>query len=117
MQRGVPIKHLIKYFTQEGEDWCVKNVLKQRIKFTKFNLLDKPNFSQKFDIIFCRNVLIYFDAQTKASIIMNMENMLEPHGALLLGCSENIFGIDGIGLSSLKNSEGSFVSGVFVLDK
>ncbi|MDA0782908.1 MAG: protein-glutamate O-methyltransferase CheR [Rickettsiales bacterium] len=117
IQRGVPINYLIKYFTQEGEDWCVKEVLKQRIKFTKFNLLDKPNFSSKFDIIFCRNVLIYFDQPTKANIIMNMENVLEPHGALLLGCSENIFGIDGTGFSALKNSDGNLVSGVFVLDK
>jgi chemotaxis protein methyltransferase CheR len=116
VQRGVPINYLLKYFTQENEDWRVKDVLKQRIRFDKFNLLDKPDFDSKFDIIFCRNVLIYFEPETKTQIILNMQYSLESYGALVLGSSENIFGVDGCNLSALRSNSESSAPGVFVFN-
>lgn len=113
VQRGVPINLLIKYFTQDEEHWFVKDILKEKVTFEKFNLLDKPSFVSKFDIIFCRNVLIYFDQETKTNIILNMQSMMEKHSALILGSSENIMNIDGCNLNHIRVKDEKITSGVF----
>jgi len=113
VQRGVPINLLIKYFTQNEEHWFVKDVLKEKVAFQKFNLLDKPDFGCKFDIIFCRNVLIYFDQDTKSKIICNMQELMERHSALVLGSSENVINLDGCVLNHIRVKEDKVTSGVF----
>ena len=70
MHRGLPIQMLMKYFDQkEANQWQVKEGLRQKIDFRTMNLLDDFSVLGTFDIIFCRNVLIYFDERTKADVL------------------------------------------------
>lgn len=93
VQRGLPIQYLMKYFTQVGETWQLKDEIKSMVKFSTFNLLDEMTRMGTFDIIFCRNVLIYFDEKTKGSILGKMDKQLEKDGFLLLGGAETVLGI------------------------
>lgn len=93
VQRGLPIQYLMKYFTQVGETWQLKDEIKSMVKFSTFNLLDDMNRMGTFDVIFCRNVLIYFDEKTKGMILGKMDKQLEKDGFLLLGGAETVLGI------------------------
>jgi chemotaxis protein methyltransferase CheR len=93
VQRGLPIQYLMKYFTQVGETWQLKDDIKSMVKFSTFNLLEDMGRIGTFDVIFCRNVLIYFDEKTKGNILGRMEKQLEKDGFLLLGGAETVLGI------------------------
>lgn len=93
VQRGLPITHLMKYFTQVNERWQIKQEIRDMVKFSNFNLLHDMNKFGQFDIIFCRNVLIYFDEKTKGNILDRMSARLEKDGFLLLGGAETVLGI------------------------
>lgn len=93
VQRGLPIQYLMKYFTQVGEAWQLKDDIKNMVKYSTFNLLDEMGRMGTFDVIFCRNVLIYFDEKTKAGILEKMSSQLERDGFLLLGGAETVLGI------------------------
>lgn len=91
VQRGMPIKTLIKYFKpQPDTSWVAGDQLKAMVKFKAANLLDNLTGFGRFDIIFCRNVLIYFDEATKAQVIDRLCNQLELGGYLFLGATEVI---------------------------
>ena len=91
VQRGMPIKTLVKYFKpQEDTSWIAGDQLKAMIDFKTANLLENLTGFGKFDIIFVRNVLIYFDEPTKAKVIDALCNQLEPKGFLFLGSTEVI---------------------------
>ena len=93
VQRGLPIQMLIRYFTQQGDKWTVKQELKDMVSFKPANLLtDTPQFGQ-FDIVFCRNVLIYFDLQTKEKVLRALKGSLRQDGILFLGGAETVIGI------------------------
>jgi chemotaxis protein methyltransferase CheR len=85
VQRGLPIQLLVKYFTQEGENWRVNDRLRHAITFRTFNLLDHFGWLGTLDVIFCRNVLIYFDEHTKSDVVRKIADVLAPEGFLLLG--------------------------------
>jgi chemotaxis protein methyltransferase CheR len=93
VQRGLPIHMLVKYFTQTGELWQLNADIRGMVQHRQLNLLQ--DFSQlgTFDVIFCRNVLIYFDQETKVRIFERMSRMLEPDGVLALGAAETVVGI------------------------
>lgn len=93
VQRGLPVQMLMKYFKQEGNDWEVAPEIRSMVQYRKLNLLDNFSSLGKFDIIFCRNVLIYFDQPTKAEILERMSRMLTPDGYLFLGAAETVIGI------------------------
>lgn len=93
VQRGLPIQILAKYFTQEGESWRLKDEIKQMVCFKEHNLLDGPPGSGRFDVVFCRNVLIYFDQATKAKVLDDIAGSLAPDGYLTLGGAETVLGI------------------------
>lgn len=93
VQRGLPIQYLMKYFTQTGETWSLKDDIKSMIKFSPFNLLDDMGRLGTFDVVFCRNVLIYFDEKTKGGILGRIEKQLDKDGFLLLGGAETVLGI------------------------
>jgi chemotaxis protein methyltransferase CheR len=84
---------LVKYFKQLGEVWEIAPELRAMIQFRQLNLLQ--DFSQlgSFDLIFCRNVLIYFDQPTKSSIFERIAKRLEPDGYLALGAAETVVGL------------------------
>ena len=93
VQRGMPITLLVKYFKQEGSDWFLNDEIKSMVKFEKFNLLDSMIKYGTLDIIFCRNVLIYFDPETKGRILAELHTRLEKHGFLFLGGAETVVGV------------------------
>ena len=93
VQRGMPIQLLIKHFEQTGEQWRIKPDVRRMAEFREFNLLGELAPLGQFDIILCRNVLIYFDLPTKARVLAAMHQRLAKDGALILGGAESVFGI------------------------
>lgn len=104
VQRGLPIQMLVRHFDQVGNDWRIKEDLKRNIVFKSANLLEDLSHLGMFDVVLCRNVLIYFDQDTKARILRAIARNMAPDGALLLGGAESVFGIcDALaGLPGLK---------------
>jgi chemotaxis protein methyltransferase CheR len=93
IQRGLPIQMTMKYFTQDGQSWGLKDIIRNMVRFEAFNLLDRMDRFGTFDIIFCRNVLIYFDEETKKKVLQNLVKRLAPDGFLFLGGSETVIGL------------------------
>jgi chemotaxis protein methyltransferase CheR len=93
VQRGLPIQLLVKYFNQLGEFWQLSADIRGMVQHRQLNLLQDFTHLGKFDVIFCRNVLIYFDQATKVSIFERLARMLEPDGYLMLGAAESVVGI------------------------
>nr|WP_249159305.1 protein-glutamate O-methyltransferase CheR [Bradyrhizobium jicamae] len=93
VQRGLPIQMLVKYFKQSGETWQVNPELRAMVQHRQLNLLH--DFSQlgTFDVIFCRNVLIYFDQDTKINIFNRLARSVEGDGFLVLGAAETVVGL------------------------
>ncbi|TMK47069.1 MAG: protein-glutamate O-methyltransferase CheR, partial [Alphaproteobacteria bacterium] len=93
VQRGLPIQLLVKYFKQVGELWQINPDIRAMVQHRQFNLLH--DFSQLgvFDLIFCRNVLIYFDQETKTNIFNRLAKAVEPDGFLVLGAAETVIGL------------------------
>ena len=90
VQRGLPITSLVKYFTQMEKDWIISDKVKQQVNFRQFNLMDDLSILGKFDIIFCRNVLIYFDEKRRNQVIENLQKVMAPQATLILGGTEAI---------------------------
>lgn len=94
IQRGLPTKSLLEYFDQiDGNQWRVKDHLKRNITFKKINLLDQWLDIDMFDIIFCRNVLIYQNVENKKLVVNQFAKVLKPEGYLIMGAAESLFGI------------------------
>jgi chemotaxis protein methyltransferase CheR len=93
VQRGLPIQMLVKHFTQTGELWQLKPDIRAMVQHRQLNLLQDFSHLGTFDVIFCRNVLIYFDQDTKVAIFDRLARMLEADGVLLLGAAESVVGI------------------------
>jgi len=93
VQRGLPIQMLVKYFKQTGELWQINADIRAMVQHRQLNLLH--DFSQlgAFDVIFCRNVLIYFDQDTKINIFNRLAKATEPDGFLVLGAAETVVGL------------------------
>jgi len=93
VQRGLPIQMLMKYFKQTGETWQINPELRAMIQHRQLNLLH--DFAQlgTFDVIFCRNVLIYFDQDTKINIFNRLARQIEPDGFMVLGAAETVVGL------------------------
>ena len=92
--RGLSQERLQRYFDTKGPGrWAVKAPIRSRVEFRSFNLLDSYAALGKFDIVFCRNVLIYFSAQVKKDILMRIHGTLKPGGYLFLGASEALNGL------------------------
>ena len=89
------IMHVVsRYFDPKGPGrWVIKAPIKNRVEFRPFNLLDSYASFGKFDIVFCRNVLIYFSAEVKKDILLRIHSTLKPGGYLFLGASEALNGL------------------------
>ncbi|MCB1141940.1 MAG: protein-glutamate O-methyltransferase CheR [Leptospiraceae bacterium] len=96
---AVPKDIVMKHFTllnnsSDGKEYRIKPNIRELVTFKKINLLDPSYpFMEKFDIIFCRNVIIYFDKPTQKAIFQKMEKVLADEGLLIIGHSETLFGI------------------------
>lgn len=94
VNRGLPARYLVKYFEPVETDWVIKPELRRMMEWRRFNLLDDMSALGGFDIVFCRNVLIYFDQETKASILRRIRGLLREGGYLFLGLSETTLNLD-----------------------
>ena len=92
VQRGLPITLLVKHFVQVGDRWQIDDSLTKMIKFQQFNLLGDLSSLGRFDVVFCRNVLIYFDMPTKTQVLEGIADLLPPDGFLYLGGAETVLG-------------------------
>lgn len=92
-QRGLPVQLLAKYFEKEEQGWRIKAPFRERVKFRTFNLLENFSALGAFDVIFCRNVLIYFDMATKRDILERMSRQMARDGTLFLGGAETVIGV------------------------
>jgi len=93
VQRGLPIQLLVKYFKQQGERWQIDTAIRGMVKYRCLNLLDDFTSIGSFDVIFCRNVLIYFDQPTKTKVLERVARMMPSDGFLYLGGAETVIGI------------------------
>lgn len=108
VQRGLPIQMLIKYFTQEGDTWQLNSDIRNMVKFRSFNLLNNFAGLGSFDVIYCRNVLIYFDQETKKQVLERMRKVLASDGTLFLGAAETVLGITDA-LRPVRGQRGMYV--------
>ena len=93
VQRGLPIQFLVKYFKKKDESWQIDPTLRGMVQFREWNLLHDLRGLGSFDIVFCRNVLIYFDPPTKARVLAAIARQMAPDAALYLGGSETTLGV------------------------
>jgi chemotaxis protein methyltransferase CheR len=93
VQRGLPIQLLVKYFAQVGETWQVAPELRAMVQYKPLNLLHNFSHLGQFDVVFCRNVLIYFDQPTKIEVLERMARLVQPDGFLVLGAAETVVGL------------------------
>ena len=94
VNRGLPASQLVQYFDRVGAHWRVSPALRRNVSFRLMNLTAPLPPMPAFDIIFLRNVLIYFDVATKKSVLRNVARLLRPDGWLFLGAAETTIGID-----------------------
>jgi chemotaxis protein methyltransferase CheR len=93
VQRGLPIQLLIKHFSQSGELWQIAPDIRAMVKYRQLNLLADFGQLGTFDLIFCRNVLIYFDQETKTDVLNRLARSIAGDGYLILGAAETVVGL------------------------
>ena len=93
IQRGLPVQMLLKYFQKDEQNWKIRDTIRNMAEFREWNLLADPASLGKFDVIFCRNVLIYFDQATKSRVLDMLAKQLAPDGFLYLGGAETVLGL------------------------
>ncbi|WP_010582851.1 CheR family methyltransferase [Schlesneria paludicola] len=94
INRGLPAPFMLKYFTRQGMNWQANDDIRSLIDFQQMNLIEPWTVQGPMDIIFLRNVLIYFELDVKKEILAKVRRVLRPDGSLLLGGSENAVGLD-----------------------
>jgi chemotaxis protein methyltransferase CheR len=93
VQRGLPVQLLLRHFEQAGDYWQISPALRGMVEFRQLNLLDDFSPLGAFDVIFCRNILIYFDDPTKSSLLRRLMSVLARDGFLVLGAAETVVGL------------------------
>lgn len=93
VQRGLPINHLVKYFKKAGEMWQIDSSIRAMVSYRELNLLSDFTNIGAFDVIFCRNVLIYFEQNLKTQILNHISQMMPNDGYLFLGGAETVIGL------------------------
>lgn len=90
IQRGLPVRTMLKWFEQDEEDWVIDPQIRRSVRFATHNLLSPA--PGRFDVIFCRNVLMYFQAEARARLFDHLADALDPDGILVLGAGETVIG-------------------------
>jgi chemotaxis protein methyltransferase CheR len=96
VNRGLPASLLVKYFTRAGLEWQLKDQVRRMVRFESIDLRNSMRSLGPFDVVFCRNVLIYFDIETKKRILADIRGTLFGGGYLLLGGSETTLNLDNV---------------------
>lgn len=94
LDRGLPPELRQRYFRQQGEHWTANDELRQMIEFRRLNLIDRLSNLGPFEVIFCRNVLIYFDPPTRQQLCDQFHQLLSPGGLLIIGAAESLYGLN-----------------------
>ena len=94
VNRGLPAKYLVKHFTRAGLDWQISDKLRSMVTFQRFDLRNPMRSHGPFDLIFCRNVLIYFDVETKRKILASLRQAMAGKALLALGAAETTINLD-----------------------
>jgi chemotaxis protein methyltransferase CheR len=94
VNRGLPAAHLVKYFRRSGVDWQLSDAVRSLVRFETIDLRKSMRALGPFDLVFCRNVMIYFDAETKKNIMKELHSTLFRGSWLLLGGAETAFGVE-----------------------
>lgn len=110
VQRGLPITMLVKYFKQQGDKWQINEKIRAACKFRTYNLLSDLTALGQFDVVFCRNVLIYFDAPTKGRVLAAIARQMPSDGMLFLGGAETVIGVTDK-FKPLEHNRGIYVLG------
>lgn len=110
VQRGLPITMLVKHFTQVGDKWQISKQMQGKVKFQPFNLLEPMTTLGQFDIVFCRNVLIYFDPPTKAKVLEGIARQMPQDGVLYLGGAETVLGVTQV-FKPMDGQRGLYIHG------
>jgi len=110
VQRGLPITMLVKHFAQVGDKWQISKPIRDAVRYETFNLLDPMAALGRFDIVFCRNVLIYFDQPTKTKVLETMVKQMPSDGILYLGGAETVLGITQA-CKPMENQRGVYILG------
>lgn len=92
VQRGLPIGKMLKWFEQDGEEWRVRPELRSRVEFQRQNLLEQTPGGAPFDLILCRNVLLYFSLPVRNQVFARLKSAISPNGYLMLGAGETVIG-------------------------
>ncbi len=107
VQRGLPIQYLMKCFEKVNETWRIDSSIRAMVRFDQLNLLNDFSRLGAFDVIFCRNVLIYFDHETKARVLDGIRRIMPDDGVLCLGGTETVLGIAPF-FSPIKGLRGAY---------
>lgn len=107
VQRGLPIRRLVSHFTQEDGKWRISEKLRGMVSFRTFNLLDSYGWLPDCDVVFCRNVLMYFEPKLRLSVLDRIGEILAPDGAFLVGPAETLAGHE-LGYVPADNAPGLF---------
>ena len=94
VQRGLSVQRLLQHFSQVGHQWEVDAGLRALCRFRQWNLLDDPAPLGRFDVVFCRNVLFYFNRTVRAQVLARLRKQMAPDGLLYLGAAESAAGLD-----------------------
>ena len=92
IQRGLPIRRMIRWFDAAGGDWAAKPELVRQISFRRLNLVADPLPAGKFDVVLCRNVLLYLSSSLRRQVLDRLATVLRPGGLLVLGAGETVIG-------------------------
>lgn len=94
VNRGMPAAMLVRYFTRSGASWRIADRVRQSVRFQQHNLMNRPPLGGPFDVVFLRNVLIYFDPATKRDVLTSIAQATRPGGYLVLGAAETVLGTE-----------------------
>ena len=101
--RGLPSLALVKHFEQSGSEWRVRERVRRMVQFRQLNLARPFGLAGRFDLVFLRNVLIYFDLDVKTQVLERVRDVLQPSGFLFLGATENTLRTD-VGLERVDSA-------------
>jgi chemotaxis protein methyltransferase CheR len=116
VQRGLPIQLLVKYFTQTGETWQIAPDIRAMVQFRPLNLLDDFSRLGLFDLVVCRNVLIYFDQAAKSDVLDRLAQVVASDGFLILGAAETTIGLTQ-GFKSVPDKRGLYAPAAPIADR
>jgi chemotaxis protein methyltransferase CheR len=91
--RRLSAEYQARYFARDGDAWQLKPTVRQMVRWRQFNLLDSMTILGRFDVVFCRNVLIHFDAPTKRQVLDRLAGIIAEDGYLFLGGAETVMGL------------------------